>query len=76
VGNTSFVAPSAQVIGKVQIGSSSSIGFGTTIRGDVNEIKIGDRVTVGDLVSVHVTRSSLTNPGSKTLIGHGAVVGL
>lgn len=75
VGSKTFVAPSAQIIGKVEVGKSSSVGFGSTVRGDVNEIKIGESATIGDLVTIHVTRENLRGPGFATYIGNGVVVG-
>ncbi|MDX1639343.1 MAG: hypothetical protein R3281_15360 [Balneolaceae bacterium] len=41
-----FVAPSADIIGDVTIGSLSSVWFNVTIRGDVNWIEIGERSNV------------------------------
>eukprot|EP01126_Amoeba_proteus_P043766 TRINITY_DN4825_c0_g1_i1.p1 TRINITY_DN4825_c0_g1~~TRINITY_DN4825_c0_g1_i1.p1 ORF type:complete len:270 (-),score=45.27 TRINITY_DN4825_c0_g1_i1:286-1095(-) len=72
---SSFIAPNSRVIGKVEIGSGSSIGFGSTVRADVNEIKIGNNAHVGDLVTVHVVREGLRQEGAKTNIGHNCTVG-
>ena len=49
-----FVAPSADIIGDVTLGSDSSVWFNSTIRGDVNLIRIGDRTNVQDNTSIHV----------------------
>lgn len=67
-----FVAPTAAVIGDVQIGSESSLWFGVIVRGDVNFIRIGHRTNLQDGTIVHVT--SGTHPtiiGSDVTIGHG-----
>jgi gamma-carbonic anhydrase len=72
---TVFIAPSADVIGDVKIGSESSIWFNTTIRGDVNWIEIGERTNIQDNASVHVTNQTCpVKIGSDVTIGHNAMV--
>jgi len=65
-----FVAPTATVVGDVQIGSESGIWFGVILRGDVNDIRIGRRTNLQDGTIVHVT--SGTHP---TVIGDGVTIG-
>jgi carbonic anhydrase/acetyltransferase-like protein (isoleucine patch superfamily) len=65
-----YVAPTATVIGDVQIGSEAGIWFGVILRGDVNAIHIGRRTNLQDGTIVHVT--SGTHP---TVIGNGVTVG-
>ena len=65
-----FLAPSSTVIGDVEIGSKSSIWFGSIVRGDVFHIRIGNETNIQDNSVVHVT--SNTNP---TLIGNRVTVG-
>ena len=50
-----FIAPVANVIGDVELGEKVSVWFGTTIRGDVFHIRIGDRSNVQDNSVIHVT---------------------
>ena len=45
---TAFVAPSADLIGEVEIGMQSSIWFQSVIRGDVQSIRIGERTNIQD----------------------------
>lgn len=72
---TVFVAPSADIIGDVTLGTESSVWFNVTIRGDVNYIKIGDRSNVQDNVCIHVmNQTGPTNIGNEVTIGHGAIV--
>jgi carbonic anhydrase/acetyltransferase-like protein (isoleucine patch superfamily) len=72
---TAFVAPTASVIGDVVIGAGSSIWFGTVVRGDVHEIRIGERTNIQDGTVVHVTRGKFgTYIGSGITIGHGAIL--
>lgn len=73
--DTVFVAPSADIIGDVSIGTESSIWFNVTIRGDVNWIDIGERTNIQDNSSVHVTnQTGPTSIGSDVTIGHNAMV--
>ena len=72
---TAFVAPTADVIGEVEIGAHSSVWFQCVVRGDVNPIKIGSRTNIQDLTMLHVTRKrhSLTI-GDEVTVGHGVVL--
>lgn len=70
-----FIAPNATVIGDVVIGSGSNVWFGCVIRGDVHEIRIGERTNIQDGTIVHVTGGKFgTYIGSGITIGHGAVL--
>jgi carbonic anhydrase/acetyltransferase-like protein (isoleucine patch superfamily) len=66
----SFIAPSADIIGDVEIGSQVGIWFGCVLRGDVAEIRVGDRTNIQDGTVIHVTRN-----GHPTLIGSGVTIG-
>jgi carbonic anhydrase/acetyltransferase-like protein (isoleucine patch superfamily) len=65
-----FLAPSACVIGDVQIGEKSSLWFNVIVRGDVNFIRIGRRSNIQDGSVIHVTRE--THP---TVVGDDVTVG-
>lgn len=69
-----FVAPSASVIGKVKIGAGSNIWFGAVIRGDVNNVEIGEHTNVQDNATIHTMSDAPTIIGSHVTIGHNAVV--
>ncbi len=72
---TAFVAPTACVIGDVEIGPDSSIWYGVTVRGDVNFIRIGARTNIQDNSVVHVTTARHpTTIGDDVLIGHMAMI--
>jgi carbonic anhydrase/acetyltransferase-like protein (isoleucine patch superfamily) len=69
--STVFIAPSAEVIGNVEIGEGSSIWFGAVVRGDVHFIRIGCRTSIQDGSVLHVTR--VTYPlivGDEVTVGH------
>ena len=68
---TAFVAPSADVIGDVEIGAQSSVWFQVVIRGDVNTIRIGERTNIQDHSMLHVTRrTSPLRVGDDVTVGH------
>lgn len=75
LGGNNFVAPNATIIGDVVIGEDCSIWFNAVIRGDVNSIKIGNKVNVQDGVMIHCTyQKTTTNIGNNVSIGHNAVI--
>jgi carbonic anhydrase/acetyltransferase-like protein (isoleucine patch superfamily) len=68
---TAFVAPSADIIGDVEIGSHSSIWFQCVIRGDVHRIRIGNNTNIQDHSMLHVTRvKSPLKIGNEVTVGH------
>lgn len=69
-----FIAPSADVIGKVSIGKESSVWYGAVLRGDVEAITIGERSNIQDNVTVHVANGHQTIIGDDVTVGHNAVV--
>ncbi len=77
IGAGTWIAPSADVIGDVEIGEDSSIWFGTVIRGDVHSIRIGSRTSVQDLSMVHVThhKKADKSDGHPTIIGDDVTIG-
>jgi carbonic anhydrase/acetyltransferase-like protein (isoleucine patch superfamily) len=75
VPDSCFVAPSADIIGDVEIGEDSSVWFQVVIRGDVNRIKIGKRTNIQDGAILHVTRDRLPMVGAPLSIGDDVTVG-
>lgn len=70
-----FVADGAVIIGDVEIGKDSAVWFNCVIRGDVHEIRIGERTNIQDGSVIHVTRHRFgTYIGSGVTIGHHAVL--
>lgn len=65
-----FVAPTASVIGDVEIASGASVWFGCVIRGDVQPIRIGSGTNIQDGAVLHATSGMVP-----TLIGNGVTVG-
>ncbi len=73
-GKECFVAESADVIGRVVLGDHVNIWFGTVIRGDVNEITIGENTNVQDLCMLHVTAEGALRLGKNISIGHSVTL--
>ena len=75
IGKNCFIAENAVIIGDVTIGDDCSIWYGVVLRGDVNTIKIGNRVNIQDNASVHTLyQRSVTVIGDDVSVGHNAVV--
>ncbi len=71
IDETVYVAENATIIGDVEIGAESSVWFGSILRGDVNYIRIGERVNIQDGSIIHV--SSKTHPTvleNEVTLGH------
>ncbi len=70
-----FFADTAVIIGDVVMGNQCSIWFNAILRGDVNYIRMADRVNVQDGAVIHGTyKKSPTNIGSNVSIAHNAIV--
>ncbi len=70
-----FIAPTSMIIGDVEIGSKSSVWFGTIIRGDVFHIRVGYNTNIQDNSVIHVTTNKFpTLIGNFVTIGHSAVL--
>ncbi|MEC3905775.1 gamma carbonic anhydrase family protein [Tamlana sp. 2201CG12-4] len=70
-----YVAENATIVGDVTMGSQCSIWFSAVVRGDVNFIKMGNKVNVQDGAVIHGTyQKSATTIGNNVSIGHNALV--
>ena len=69
-----FIAPSADVIGEVVIGTTSSVWFNATVRGDVAPIHIGEGSNIQDNTVVHVSTGIPASIGDHVTIGHGVII--
>jgi len=75
LGQGTWVAHDANVIGEVKCGRDCSIWFQATLRGDVGHIHIGDATNVQDGAIIHsTTGKSVVEIGSRVTIGHRAIV--
>ena len=75
IGASCFLAENATIIGDVEIGDQCSIWFNAVIRGDVNSIRIGNKVNIQDGAVIHCTyQKAQTIIGNNCNIGHNAIV--
>jgi carbonic anhydrase/acetyltransferase-like protein (isoleucine patch superfamily) len=74
VPDDAFVAPSATLIGAVELGRESSVWFGAVLRGDFDRIEIGDGSCVQDNAVIHSAEGLPTIVGANVTVGHGAML--
>ena len=74
-GKNCYFAENSTIIGDVIIGDQVSVWFQAVIRGDVNSIRIGNKVNIQDGVIIHGTyKKASTNIGDNVSIGHNAII--
>ena len=70
-----FVAPNATIVGDVEMGEECSIWFNAVVRGDVNSIRMGNKVNIQDGACIHCTyEKTKVVIGDNVSIGHHALV--
>ncbi len=75
MGENCFVAPNATIVGDVVMGNECSVWFNAVVRGDVNSIRIGNKVNIQDGAVLHCTyQKTKVNLGNNVSIGHNAIV--
>ena len=79
IGENTFLADTATIIGDVTIGKDCSIWYGAVLRGDVNTITIGDRTNIQDGAVIHTLydkspKPSQTHIGNDVSVGHNATI--
>jgi carbonic anhydrase/acetyltransferase-like protein (isoleucine patch superfamily) len=74
-GENCYIAPNATIVGDVVMGDDCSIWFNAVVRGDVNAIRIGNKVNIQDGAVIHCTyEKTKTIIGNNVSIGHNAIV--
>lgn len=66
---TAYIAPTASIIGNVEIEAGASVWFGAVLRGDNDLLRVGKNSNVQDNSVLH------TDPGIPLIIGEGVTVG-
>ncbi|MBP0617356.1 gamma carbonic anhydrase family protein [Jiella mangrovi] len=74
IGEDVFIAPNAQVIGRVRLGRGAGVWFGAVIRGDNEWIEIGEATNVQDNAVLHSDMGSPLTIAAGCTIGHAAIV--
>jgi carbonic anhydrase/acetyltransferase-like protein (isoleucine patch superfamily) len=74
-GNNCYLAENSTIVGEVTMGDDCSVWFNAVVRGDVNFIKIGNKVNIQDGAIIHCTyQKAGTTIGNNVSIGHNAIV--
>ncbi len=74
-GENCFIAPNATIVGDVIAGNDCSFWFNAVVRGDVNSIRMGNKVNVQDGAVIHCTfKKTQAIIGNNVSIGHNAIV--
>lgn len=74
-GKDCFIAENATIVGNVIMGDECSVWFNGVVRGDVNYIRIGNKVNIQDGACIHCTyQKAGTEIGNNVSIGHNAIV--
>ncbi len=75
IGKNCFLADNAVLVGDVTMGDDCSIWYSAVLRGDVNTIKIGDRVNIQDGAVLHTLyKKSVCEIGNDVSVGHNAII--
>jgi carbonic anhydrase/acetyltransferase-like protein (isoleucine patch superfamily) len=75
MGARCFLAPNSTVVGDVVMGDECSVWFNAVVRGDVNSIRMGNRVNIQDGAVIHCTFEKTTvSLGNNVSVGHNAIV--
>ncbi|MCB9080648.1 MAG: gamma carbonic anhydrase family protein [Lewinellaceae bacterium] len=75
MGKNCYLAENATVVGDVVMGDDCSVWFTAVVRGDVNAIRMGNKVNVQDGAVIHCTyQTAPTTIGNNVSIGHRAIV--
>ena len=70
LGKSTFIADSADIVGKVFIGDSANLWFGVVARGDVDTITIGENTNIQDQCLLHVSSGYPLEIGKNVTLGH------
>ena len=74
IGQNVFIAPTAVIIGEVDIHDGASIWYGTVVRGDRAPITIGKNANIQDNCTLHTDPGKPVRIGERASVGHNAVV--
>lgn len=74
IADDTFIAESAQVIGRVQVDARASVWYGAVVRGDDNMISIGAYSNIQDNCVLHITTTETCIVGNHVTVGHNAIL--
>jgi carbonic anhydrase/acetyltransferase-like protein (isoleucine patch superfamily) len=73
-GKDVWIADTARVFGRVELGDECSVWFGAVLRGDNDTITVGHRTNIQDNAVIHVDEGVPVIIGHDCILGHGAIV--
>lgn len=71
---TAWIAPTATLVGRVTVGPRASVFYGAVLRGDMDEITLGEGSNIQDNCVVHTDTGVPTHIGAGVGVGHAAIV--
>ena len=74
INKNTYISESVDIIGKVNVEENVNIWFGTRLRGDMNNIIIGENTNIQENSVVHVDINSPGIIGKNVTIGHGTII--
>jgi carbonic anhydrase/acetyltransferase-like protein (isoleucine patch superfamily) len=74
IGKDVFIAPTAVIIGDVEIADGANIWYGAVLRGDMSSIRVGRNTNIQDNCTVHTDYGKSAIIGQGVTVGHNAVV--
>ena len=74
INKNTYISESVDIVGEVKVEGNANIWFGARLRGDVNEIVIGENTNVQENSVIHVDITSSCIIGKNVTIGHGAII--
>ncbi|MBT2248458.1 gamma carbonic anhydrase family protein [Arthrobacter sp. BHU FT2] len=74
VHETTFIAPSASIIGNATLGQDASAFYGVSVRADTAAITVGAGSNLQDNVVLHADPGFPCTVGERVSVGHAAVV--
>lgn len=72
--STCYIAPSADVIGRVSLGENASLWHQVVARGDLHNIEIGENTNIQDLSLLHVVEELPLIVGKNVSVGHKVIL--
>ena len=74
IASTAFIAEGVQIIGGVEIGDKASILFNSVLRGDINDVRVGECSNIQDNSTLHVADEWPCIVGRYVTVGHGVTL--
>lgn len=69
-----WIAPGARVIGRVTLGPAVNVWFNAVLRGDIDDIAVGEETNIQDGSILHVDAGYPLSVGARVTVGHGAIL--